>query len=236
MDSRSRKVTGSSRTAGFSTPSSGGSGAEPPSARRSSIEHASSSCLSDLPRRNLEISRNALNQIRTDFYNNKNFKSSNKTNLNKPDAEENSRLQSAADQIDEIRSESNSRRYRQAIWAARGHNCGDLSDAAKFLANDAGFSAHVASTNAHGFAVIGDLPVDVQLPDKMENWPDHLAVCDPWANIACAATEYPEKFIAKMGKWEQAGKIIEDADGDKWMNPTDKEWIDAVLTAPKPKV
>src|SRR4051812_6163500 len=150
---------------------------EQPAASRHSTRHASSR-LSDLPRRNLEISRASLTQIRAELYNNTNFKSSNKTNLKKPDDAENQRIQLAADEIDDIRSDANVLRSREAIWEARGHNCGDLAMAAQFLATDAECSAHVAGTSVHEFAVIGDVPSDLQLPDHMENWPEHLAVCD----------------------------------------------------------
>lgn len=66
----------------------------------------------------------------------------------------------------------------------------------------------------------------------MRQWPAHLAVCDPWANIACLAHDYPERFVAKMEKWAQDKKAI--AFEEAWIQPNSPHWISAVLDGPKP--
>lgn len=66
----------------------------------------------------------------------------------------------------------------------------------------------------------------------MMEWPNHLAICDPWANIACPAREYPDRFAAKMDKWVRDKKTI--WFNDRWGAPNQADWLAAVLRGPKP--
>lgn len=187
---------------------------------------------------NLTTAQYALGRVKEEIYNKSNFKSSNKTSLKKNDTLENERMQAASDHIDAIRAPRNVFNLKKAIWEGRGHNCGELASAAKYIAAERGVAACVARTEVHGFAVIGDIPPSTELPGNMEHWPEHLAVCDPWVNIACEATSYPQKFIEKMEKWERDEKIIENpysqTEDDGWIRPTDPAWTRAVLDGPKP--
>ncbi|GKS98190.1 hypothetical protein AVKW3434_02400 [Acidovorax sp. SUPP3434] len=188
---------------------------------------------------NLSTAQYALRRIKEEIYKKDNFKSSNKTSLRKSDALENARMQAAADEIDAIRAPRNVFNLKRALWEGRGHNCGELASAAKYIAAERGMAACVARTDAHGFAVIGDLPDPAGLPARMEQWPEHLAVCDPWVNVACQATAYPEKFMEKMQKWERDEKIIENphsqTEEDGWIRPIDPAWTQAVLNGPRPE-
>ena len=66
----------------------------------------------------------------------------------------------------------------------------------------------------------------------MEEWPEHFAVCDPWANLCCLGKDYPEEFKKKMGKWEKDGKKIT-MDAGNFISPTDSGWIRKVVESKK---
>jgi hypothetical protein len=44
--------------------------------------------------------------------------------------------------------------------------------------------------------------------EHIENWNTAVIICDPWANLVCNASEYPDLFAAKMEKWVAVGKDI----------------------------
>lgn len=58
---------------------------------------------------------------------------------------------------------------------------------------------------------------------RWESWGGSAFVCDPWANIACAAADYPQRFDDKMRKWSREGKKV-----GYWESPVKYSWIDAI--------
>jgi hypothetical protein len=97
-------------------------------------------------------------------------------------------------------------------------NCSELAIYAKNLAINKGFSAHLHgfSTVDHAFTYIEDL-----------RGPSHIGwVIDPWANIVARHTEYAQKLIDKMHKWESDTKHIYDQ--GVWKLPTDPGWLNGI--------
>ncbi len=178
---------------------------------------------------NLGIASVMLSAIRQHYYHKGNYKSDNKYHTRADEEAETERLLNAKADIEKVLKEGAS------PLSVRGHNCGQLLDIAKAYGEANGWSVHGVGTGPtgelHGFAVIGLRPE--QLPDDFSQWPEDLAICDPWANIACAARDYPAAFEAKMQKWANAGKEIFDGDRDDWVQATDADWISAVLHGPK---
>ncbi|HEX6704834.1 MAG TPA: hypothetical protein VF169_08760 [Albitalea sp.] len=144
------------------------------------------------------------------------------------------------DEARQQQAESEVRRIREsddpgatAVGAA-GHNCQELADLCAHLAEQAGHEVHVIGSGAHAFAVFGELSERGarELPNDMKQWPPHLAVCDPWTNIVCAARDYPDRFTAKMTKWDGKMKEINVGQGD-WTRANDQGWINSVLDSRK---
>lgn len=104
---------------------------------------------------------------------------------------------------------------------SKGHNCEDLTFAGIGILDEAGIKdTHIVSFFGfnHGIILFGKIPRS-GLPVMMDQWPSHLAICDPWANIACSAKEFVPAFMAKMQKWESHGKKIQDPETGDWNNP-----------------
>ena len=99
----------------------------------------------------------------------------------------------------------------QRALSAQGHNCYDLALAGIGILDSVNIKEQVQMLVLkdfdHAMVLMGHIP-SKGLPKKMEDWPSHLAICDPWANIACSATEYIPRVIEKMEKWERRGKKI----------------------------
>ncbi|MCG1043138.1 hypothetical protein KQH60_11575 [Mycetohabitans sp. B8] len=118
------------------------------------------------------------------------------------------------------------------IWQSTQINCDGLAAA---VTDYIAYRHPLApvSTGAlpgHAFAIIGAIdPENVNLP--LSAWPSHIYICDPWANIACPAPEYPDKFEQKMKKWHESGKFI-GTDG-KWISSLDPKWLSCVNETPK---
>ena len=59
----------------------------------------------------------------------------------------------------------------------------------------------------HVFVAIGQDPdLHGAFPQDFANWAATAAICDPWANIACLAGDYPQAWRNKMDKWYIAGR------------------------------
>ena len=104
---------------------------------------------------------------------------------------------------------------------AKAHNCEDLTFSGIGILDEAGVKdTHIVGFFGfdHGIILIGEVPRS-GLPVMLEQWPSHLAICDPWANIACSAKEFVPAFMEKMQKWERKGKKIQDPDTGNWINP-----------------
>ena len=72
----------------------------------------------------------------------------------------------------------------------------------------------------HMFVVLGQQPG--VYPDEFEQWSADAAICDPWADIACLAREYPQRWRARMSNWQIMGlAIISDS-------PRYSSWYDLV--------
>jgi hypothetical protein len=107
-------------------------------------------------------------------------------------------------------------------------NCGDLARIVAKRTIERGGYAEVWQFDdaTHGFAVIGHPPRGTAT--SFRDWKD-VWIVDPWANIACPAPQYIDRFIEKMKKWERAGKgILDDA-----VSPLDPAWINAVIDGSK---
>lgn len=83
---------------------------------------------------------------------------------------------------------------------------------------------------AHALIAVGEIePELAYLP--LGEWPEHIQICDPWANTTCSAPEYPEKFLEKMDKWQKDNKILLD-DKEEWISATNKNWTTCIRKVP----
>ena len=188
---------------------------------------------SDQPGENEQYAKALLVSIREEIYK-KGYKSSNKRRAapsgkdnNQWRKEEEERLSKADDEVRRIRTpfSSGARGFLAVLKIiqnsieAKGHNCTDLAHAGIGILDEAGIKdTHIVMFRDfdHGMILIGKTPPN-GLPLDMKQWPSHLAICDPWANIACPAKEFIPAFMKKMQKWERNGKKI--ADKNVWVNP-----------------
>jgi len=61
----------------------------------------------------------------------------------------------------------------------------------------------------HVFVVLGaGAPAGSLYPADFSTWPADAAVCDVWADIACPATDFPARWKARMGNWDNIGRKI----------------------------
>jgi hypothetical protein len=110
-------------------------------------------------------------------------------------------------------------------------NCGELSRIVAKRTIERGGYAEVWTFDDtdHAFAVIGHPPNPTTT--SFSNWKDTWIV-DQWANIVCPATQYIDRFVEKMKKWERSGKAIHmDA---VW--PLDRTWMEHLIDGTKKRV
>ncbi|WP_112195430.1 dermonecrotic toxin domain-containing protein [Pseudomonas sp. LG1E9] len=115
-------------------------------------------------------------------------------------------------------------------------NCGEMSLLAKDTINSSGGRAYEwRAGNEHAFTVVGgpaELPgatVDFSGPEWGDAW-----IVDPWADIACPASQYTGKLDEVMRQWEAQGIKIVDGSGATGLgSPTKQEWLDALIEKPK---
>ena len=236
---------GSSRSNRSAESSSAGS---PQGGGRASIGHQSQGSLSGLqrstpsgslaPRSALSAEQRAVDEalsyVRTYYYNKSNLKSSNKKRISGGSREE-SRVSQARAEILRMREEQFNDSEKNVIEVAmdgRAHNCEELARLAVYRLQENGWPARVADFGSvHAVAVVGGN--HGQQPGDMTQWASDIYVCDPWCNIACRARDYPEQFLAKMGKWQQDGKQIKYSDEAGFVSPLEQQWMSRVLHAPK---
>ena len=161
--------------------------------------------LAEAGSRNLKIAEAALEHIRTRVYKS-NYKSYNKAYAPGNEKYHRVELRRQLAQWELFKTRS-MRRCNKVAYDSRAHNCGELADAAVYYLSLQGVTATRAGCSNHVFAIIGGgdlsrLPVDIRL------WPKDIAVCDPWANIACPIGEYTTRFTEKMNKWANDGKVL----------------------------
>lgn len=176
--------------------------------------------------------------VREEIYK-KGYKSSNKLRAAPPGEDKNQwkkkeeeRLSKADNEVNRIRTQlpfssavpsflEMQKRKLNAI-EAKGHNCGDLVRAGISILEQAGIKdMYIVSLSDlnHEILLIGKIP-PAGLPLDMEKWPSYLAICDPWANIACSAAKaFIPAFMEKMQKWESNDKKIIHVDKKVWTNP-----------------
>jgi hypothetical protein len=150
------------------------------------------------------------------------FKSDNKSGPNR-DPKKNgaseavSSLQSDWTMKDKMAEEEGLRQIAAKTRAAKGGNCNEMSAVAAVVLLDHEETHPVTVVNiggsgisVHTMVVVGAVAVgaDGSLPKDMSSWGDDVAVCDPWANIACKAADYPQQWRDKMSKWSVAGKKV----------------------------
>lgn len=115
------------------------------------------------------------------------------------------------------------------IWGSTKINCLGLAVAAMDYVRSRYPDIQVSLLNLanhHAVSVLGIIEEKTgRLP--LREWAAHLYVCDPWANIVCPAPEYPDKFVAKMEKWESVDKVIRNS-SEEWISPTDSKWLACV--------
>jgi hypothetical protein len=176
----------------------------------------------------------ALKTVREQYYE-KNLKSSNKMKLDGGNKEMN-RVAVARDEILRMREAALFDSDTNAIEVAmegQAHNCEELARIAAFvLQEDLGIIARVGDFGGvHAAAIIG--AGTGPLPSNMKEWDANIYICDPWANIACRARDYPEKFDAKMTKWQDKNKLVKYDDERKFVPSRDDQWMSKVLEGDK---
>jgi hypothetical protein len=76
----------------------------------------------------------------------------------------------------------------------------------------------------HIFVAIGqDHDGNGDYPKDFATWDPESAICDPWAEIACLASEYPDKWKRQMAEWANAGRKIK-SDQNEVVVPDSDEW------------
>jgi hypothetical protein len=172
-----------------------------------------------------------LDWIRNNIYTNDNFKSGNKIRLSRVLAEEMRRVTLARREILAVRMAADVEPQKRGELAlkAKGHNCSELASAAAWLGRKLGVTTHVVGNDGHEYAVFGELG-KVQLPERVEDWPQHLVICDVYTNIHCSPQEYVPLLKDKLEKWTNQQKLLDD--GDRWVKPNESSLIFAIADAP----
>lgn len=179
---------------------------------------------------NLGLAQKALLYIRTTIYAKENgsYKSFNKATAAE-DEISNERLRLAhatriAWEYNHFSPVAAPQEFSEVIWKSKSHNCDALAHAAEDYIEHLNPSSPVSKLmflGRHTATIIGVVPPELMQSD-MTLWPSDVAVCDPWANIACLAKDYPDQFKKKMEKWEAGKKMIQHA--GQWISPLDASW------------
>ena len=113
-----------------------------------------------------------------------------------------------------------------AIAAGYG-NCLEMACASAWFINQQGrFNydlVYYPEGGDHVFVAIGQsADGNGSHPTEFSEWSEDAAICDVWADIACPAREYPERWRARMRNWRYMGITIANR------LPTDSIWADVV--------
>lgn len=113
-----------------------------------------------------------------------------------------------------------------AIAAGYG-NCLEMACAAAWYINQQGrFNydlVYYSFGGDHIFVAIGQTAdSNGKHPTNFSAWDEDAAICDVWADIACPARDYPERWRARMSNWKIMGLTIAN------LLPTDGIWSDVV--------
>ncbi|ARU21596.1 ferredoxin [Ralstonia solanacearum] len=161
-----------------------------------------------------------------------NLKSGNKVNGD-GGPEEFERQKRATEEVERMRMQGDP---LEAAMQSKAHQCQELTLLAVHHLQERGLHAQILELGGddvavtHNVAVVG--PVSNPLPANMKQWPPDVHICDPWSNIACSARDYPDQFIQKMKKWEDAGKLV-GFQVKGFVLPTDPDWVHDVLHGQK---
>ena len=118
------------------------------------------------------------------------------------------------DTLDAVRDRVQTSRFRghqillhhaRETLAARVGNCGELTAVCIWYLLKRGSQNFCYATfpeDDHAFVALGQ-PHDIHgnLPRNFADWHPDAAVCDAWADIACAARDYPARWRARMNNW-----------------------------------
>jgi hypothetical protein len=77
----------------------------------------------------------------------------------------------------------------------------------------------------HVFVVLGDFPDNLDAP--LGEWSSNSFICDPWANIACRARDFHNRWQVKMAKWKREGKEVLYKGG--WVDPCRDDWVSSIV-------
>ncbi|WP_438033832.1 hypothetical protein [Sorangium sp. So ce204] len=88
----------------------------------------------------------------------------------------------------------------------------------------------------HAFVVLNPPEADENggYPGDFDDWGEAVII-DPWANIACKARDFPERWKEKMRKWKRKGKEIDTVtkEGAGTRPPDQEPWIDGIVVFEK---
>ena len=97
--------------------------------------------------------------------------------------------------------------YGAAVLAAGVGNCGELASACGWYLYTQhccrGFSIVTYPKGDHSFVALGqDVHSSGYFPPRFADWNQDAVICDPWADIACLARDYPARWRARMSNWQ----------------------------------
>lgn len=122
---------------------------------------------------------------------------------------------------------------RTVIKAGAG-NCGEMAALSReTVINSGGRAYEWYAGDSHAFTVVGGPAVKPtgSINFTEPQWADAWVV-DPWAGIACPASEYTQKLRQTMNKWAADRWVIRTST-DEAMRPTNQQWLDALIREPK---
>lgn len=97
------------------------------------------------------------------------------------------------------------------------------------------YACELGPPSDHVFVVIGETPYAGEFNMNFMQWDVNAAVCDPWADIACRARNYPGLWKQAMRDWNLDGatlpvRLTGMGFGAKaeWVSPTNAAWLDAI--------
>jgi len=120
--------------------------------------------------------------------------------------------------------------YGAAVLTAGYGNCFEVTCAASYYMSqrpDRGVGSDLVTYTGggdHVFLAIGQ-PMqgsDGYYPQSFAHWAEDAAICDAWADMACLARSYPERWRARMENWRIMGIQIGNS------LPTDAIWANLV--------
>lgn len=157
------------------------------------------------------------------------LKSGNKYNVRV--AQDRQRTELANQYITELRNKFNPGDHNELTLTrmSKAHNCYEISLLTRDIMISRGVEARLVnlSTADHYITICGSIPAHLSL--DMQKWPEDTYICDSYANIRCAAREYPDRFREKMDKWAAIGKLLYFYPEQEWIIPNDSRLMNSVI-------